>query len=141
MPLWKESSVGDKIEDLSLQCFCDSDCTGDDGDSYRSTSGGWLELKGQSTSFPLTFISKRTAVWRSSCEAEMASADVVVRKELLPMSYLMDSILEARSPTTTPPSISSSPSRLAEPPPEPPRRVAMIAREDNQARPFWSCRA
>jgi hypothetical protein len=127
-----EGTVGDKLESLKLACYCDSDYAGDDGETYRSTSGGWLELVGPNTCFPLTFMSKRqTAVSRSSCEAEVAAADVMVRKELLPMSYLVDSVLEAKSPTLPPRTASKS--RLAEPPPEPPRLVKMELHEDNQA--------
>jgi len=67
----------------------------------------------------------------SSCEAEVAAADVMVRKELLPMSYLVDSVLEAKSPTM--PVNKQTSSRLAEPPPEPPRKVRMALFEDNQS--------
>jgi hypothetical protein len=47
------------------------------------------------------------------------------------MSYLVDSVLEAKSPTLPPRTASKS--RLAEPPQEPPRLVKMELHEDNQA--------
>jgi len=87
-----EGTVGDRLEELKLVCHCDSDYAGDDGESFRSTSGGWLELVGPQTCFPLTFSSKRqTSVSRSWYEAEAAAADVMVRKKLLPLSCLVDS--------------------------------------------------
>ena len=102
----------------------------------RSTSGGWLELRGpKGTSFVLSFTSKRQgATSRSSCEAEVAAADYVIRKEVLPISYLIDTIIEARKGSHKAPKKDSQlPSYLRSPPPHAARSIPLFVWEDNEA--------
>jgi len=92
------ATIGDKFEDLELVTYVDSDYAGD-YETYKSTSGSWTTLRGPRTDFPISYVSKKqTAVARSSTEAEVAAADVAIRKELLPLTVLLDEITDIPMP-------------------------------------------
>ena len=92
-----ECQVGDRFEDLSLACYVDSDYAGDYVND-KSTSGCWTALVGPKTDCMISFASNRqTAVARSSTEAEVAAGDRAVRRELIPISDLID-VVRGSSP-------------------------------------------
>ncbi len=66
-------TVNDVPEDLELQLYVDADFAGEKSDA-RSTSGGFLVLRGIGTFFPLAWASKRqTSTSRSTTESEVIS--------------------------------------------------------------------
>ena len=66
-------SINDKQEDLELQLYVDADFAGEKEDA-RSTSGGFLVLRGPTSFFPLAWVSKRqTSTSRSATESEVIS--------------------------------------------------------------------
>ena len=68
--------------------FVDADFCGDEDDCY-STSGGWIQLTGPSTQFPLAWISKKqSTVARSTTEAETVALNFVLFEEGLPLLEL-----------------------------------------------------
>ena len=63
--------LGDPIHDVQLHLYNDADFAGCN-DTGRSTSGVWLALEGEHTSFPIAAMSKRqTSVSHSTPEAEI----------------------------------------------------------------------
>ena len=61
---------------------------GDEQDCY-STSGGWIQLTGAATQFPLAWISKKqSTVARSTTEAETVALNFVLFEEGLPLLEL-----------------------------------------------------
>ena len=100
-------TVGDAAESLFLELFCDADFGGD-RDDVKSTSGGYLVLRGPNTTFPLAWLSKRqTSVSRSTTESEVVSLAHSVYNEGLPSLELWTKLLG--------------------------RNVRLVIREDNQA--------
>ena len=80
--------VDDDLNDIYVELFCDADFCGDDEHTY-STTGGWVQLSGKSTSFPLTWMSKKQgAVSRSTTEAEAAAMATTLFDEGLPLLEL-----------------------------------------------------
>jgi len=85
--------VGDDAKLIDLVLFTDADFAGDK-DTHRSTTGVFLCLKGQSTSVPLSAVSKRqSCVSHSTPEAEIVAADHGLRLEALPALSLWEVIL------------------------------------------------
>ena len=77
-------SINEKEEDLELQLYVDADFAGDK-ENARSTSGGFLVLRGPTSFFPLAWVSKRqTSTSRSTTESEVIS---------LPYSLYQEGIL------------------------------------------------
>ena len=90
--------VGDSIDDLSPHLFADADFAGCPNTS-RSTSGAYLCLRGPSTCFPLSCLSKRQGcVSHSTPDAEIVAADAALRTIGLPSIDLWD-VLAARPVT------------------------------------------
>ena len=80
--------VGDDLHDIYVELLCDADFCGDDEHTY-STTGGWVQLSGKNTSFPLTWMSKKQgAVSRSTPEAEAAAMATTLFDEGLPLLEL-----------------------------------------------------
>ena len=85
--------VGDDPEAIELVLFTDADFAGDK-ETFRSTSGVFLCLKGPNTFVPLSAVSKRqSCVSHSTPEAEIVAADKGVREEALPATTLWETIL------------------------------------------------
>ena len=71
----------------------DADFGGDQHD-VKSTSGGYLVLKGPNTHFPLAWVSKRqTSTSRSTTESEVISLAYSLYEEGLPSMQLWDKLL------------------------------------------------
>ena len=84
---YKMSGFGDSIDKCNLWLFADSDHAGEHDN--RSTSGGFLDLVGPNTYFPLSaFSKKQTSIALSSTEAEVVCANVSLRRSGLPSSAL-----------------------------------------------------
>jgi hypothetical protein len=65
-----------------------------DGEDCYSTSGGWIQLSGPSTQFPLAWPSeKQSTVARSTTEAETVALSHVLYEEGLPMLELWKQLL------------------------------------------------
>ena len=101
-------SICDTAEDLYVELFCDADFSGAD-DNARSTSGGFMVLRGpRGTFFPLGALAKRqTATSRSTTEAEVISVAHNLFGDGLPALSLWETLLG--------------------------RKVRLLIREDNQA--------
>ena len=64
-------------------------------DTSRSTSGGFGEIVGNNTFFPLDWYSKRqTATAHSTTEAELVSASKMLRESLVPLQSLWGCMLQ-----------------------------------------------
>ena len=64
-------------------------------DTTRATSGGFVELIGLNTSFPLDWFSKRqSATSRSTTEAELVAASKMLRESLIPIQSLWALLLQ-----------------------------------------------
>ena len=86
--------VLDNPEQLELALYVDADFAGDRQDA-KSTSGGYLALKGPSAFFPLCWISKKqTSVSRSTTEAELVSLAHSLFGEAVPMLSLWERLLK-----------------------------------------------
>ena len=86
--------VNDNPEDLYLSLFADADFAGEK-EGARSTSGGYLVLKGPNTSFPLAWLSKRqTSTSRSTTESEVISLAHSVFSEGIPALALWEVLLK-----------------------------------------------
>ena len=78
-------SVNDKLDEVSLQLFVDADFAGSRDDA-KSTSGGFLELTGPNTFFPLVWSSKKqSATSKSTAETELVSLNYHLYDEGIPM--------------------------------------------------------
>lgn len=87
------STVQDKPDDLHLELFVDADFAGD-RETSKSTSGGYLVLKGPNTRFPLARVSKRqTSTSRSTTESEVISLAHSLYAEGLPSLSLWELLL------------------------------------------------
>ena len=77
--------INDPPEELYVEMFVDADFCGDDEGCY-STSGGWIQLSGLLTQFPLAWLSKKqSTVARSTTEAETVALSYVLYEEGLSM--------------------------------------------------------
>ena len=64
-------------------------------DTSRATSGGFVEIVGDNTFFPLDWYSKRqTATSHSTTEAELVSASKMLRESLVPLQHLWSIMLQ-----------------------------------------------
>ena len=87
-------TINDVPEDLELQLYVDADFAGEKSDA-RSTSGGFLVLRGVGTFFPLAWISKRqTSTSRSTTESEVISLAFSLYQEGLPSLQLWELLLQ-----------------------------------------------
>jgi hypothetical protein len=85
--------VTDKDE-LEIHAYPDADLAGT-FDTARATSGGFIELKGLNTQFPLDWFSKRqTATAHSTTEAELIAASKILRENLVPLMGLWSLMLD-----------------------------------------------
>ena len=72
------------FETVSIKVNPDADLAGT-FDSTKATSGGFIEIAGLNTQFPLDWYSKRqTATAHSTSEAELISASKMLRHTLFP---------------------------------------------------------
>ena len=86
-------SVGDGPRELHLALYVDADFAGEKIDS-KSTSGGYLVLKGPKTFFPLAWVCKRqTSTSRSTTESEIVSLAHSLFQEGLPALQLWQTLL------------------------------------------------
>ena len=84
---------GDDASELWLELFVDADFGGDQHD-VKSTSGGYLVLRGPNTHYPLAWVSKRqTSTSRSTTESEVVSLAYSLYQEGLPSLQLWDKLL------------------------------------------------
>ena len=87
-------TVSDGPRELHLALYVDADFAGERDDA-KSTSGGYLVLKGPNTFFPLAWVSKRqTSVSRSTTESEIVSLAHSLFQEALPALQLWQTILD-----------------------------------------------
>ena len=87
-------TVSDGPRELHLALYVDADFAGEKEDA-KSTSGGFLVLKGPNTFFPLAWVSKRqTSVSRSTTESEIVSLAHSLFQEALPALQLWQKILD-----------------------------------------------
>ena len=87
-------SINDKEEDLELQLYVDADFAGDK-ENARSTSGGFLVLRGPTSFFPLAWVSKRqTSTSRSTTESEVISLVYSLYQEGIPSLQLWELLLQ-----------------------------------------------
>ena len=87
-------TVSDGPRELHLALYVDADFAGEKDDA-KSTSGGFLVLKGPNTFFPLAWVSKRqTSVSRSTTESEIVSLAHSLFQEALPALQLWQKILD-----------------------------------------------
>ena len=88
------ASCQDDPKDLRLELYVDADFGGDAG-NVKSTSGGFLVLKGPNTFFPLAWISKRqTSTSRSTTESEVVSLAHSLYQEGIPALQLWEKLLQ-----------------------------------------------
>ena len=81
------------LDNVVLHGYPDADLAGT-YDCTRATSGGFLELVGDNTFFPLDWFSKRqTATSHSTTEAELVSASKMLREHLIPLQSLWSVML------------------------------------------------
>ena len=86
--------INDPPEKLELYLYVDADFAGDKAHA-KSTSGGFLVLKGPSTHFPLAWVSKRqTSTSRSTTESEVVSLAHSLYSEGIPALQLWDRLLD-----------------------------------------------
>ena len=79
---------------LGIHAYPDADLAGT-FDTARATSGGFIELKGLNTQFPLDWFSKRqTATAHSTTEAELIAASKILRENLVPLMGLWSLMLD-----------------------------------------------
>ena len=84
--------IGDQLVDIDPHLFSDADFAGC-GDSLKSTSGAFLVLRGQNSSFPISASSKRQGcISHSTTEAEVAAADAALRSLGLPILTIWEQI-------------------------------------------------
>ena len=86
--------INDPPEKLELYLYVDADFAGDKAHA-KSTSGGFLVLKGPSAHFPLAWVSKRqTSTSRSTTESEVVSLAHSLYSEGIPALQLWDRLLD-----------------------------------------------
>ena len=82
------------LDNVVLHGYPDADLAGT-FDSTRATSGGFVEIVGDNTYFPLDWYSKRqTATSHSTTEAELVSASKMLRESLIPLQHLWSIMLQ-----------------------------------------------
>jgi hypothetical protein len=82
------------LDSVELHAYPDADLAGS-YDSTKATSGGFLEVYGQDTFFPLDWFSKRqTATAHSTTEAELIAASKTLRESLVPLMSLWSLMLD-----------------------------------------------
>ena len=82
------------IDNVALHAYPDADLCGT-YDTSRSTSGGFVELSGLNTFFPLDWFSKRqSATSHSTTEAELVAASKMLRESLIPIQSLWSLMLQ-----------------------------------------------
>ena len=87
-------SINDKEEDLDLQLHVGADLAGEKHNA-RSTSGGFLVLRGPASFFPVAWVSKRqTSTSRSTTESEVISLAYSLYQEGLPSLQLWELLLQ-----------------------------------------------
>jgi len=85
--------ANDAPDDVYLELFVDANFAGDKEDA-KSTSGGWLVLKGPNTCFPLAWISrKQTSTARSTTESEVIALAHSLFQEAIPIHALFRTAL------------------------------------------------
>ena len=85
--------IGNPPEELYVEMLVDADFCADDTDR-NSTSGGWIQLSGQNTQFPMAWLSKKqSTAARSTTEAETVALSYVFYEEGLPMLELWKQLL------------------------------------------------
>ena len=86
-------NIADK-DGLGIHEYPDADLAGT-FDTARATSGGFIEIKGLNTQFPLDWFSKRqTATAHSTTEAELIAASKTLRENLVPLMGLRSLMLD-----------------------------------------------
>ena len=86
-------TICDEPRELHLALYVDADFAGEKADA-RSTSGGYLVLKGPNSFFPLGWVSKRqTSVSRSTTESEIVLLAHSLYREGLPALSLWSVLL------------------------------------------------
>ena len=81
------------IDNVVLHAYPDADLCGT-FDTTRATSGGFVELIGLNTFFPLDWFSKRqSATSHSTAEAELVAASKMLRESLIPIQSLWSLLL------------------------------------------------
>ena len=87
-------TINDKEEDLELQLYVDADFAGEKEDA-KSTSGGFLVIRGPTSFFPLAWVSKRqTSTSRSTTESEVISLAYSLYQEGIPSLQLWELLLQ-----------------------------------------------
>ena len=87
--------MGDKKESLFLDVYCDADFCGEAEDCY-STSGGWIELAGEHSAFPLSWTSKKQgSVSRSTTECEIVALAYLVFNDAIALAQLFSELFGA----------------------------------------------
>ena len=82
------------IDNVVLHAYPDADLCGT-FDTTRATSGGFVELIGAGTFFPLDWFSKRqSATSHSTTEAELVAASKMLRESLIPIQSLWSLLLQ-----------------------------------------------
>ena len=82
------------IDNVSLHAYPDADLCGT-FDTSRATSGGFVELIGVKSFFPLDWFSKRqSATSHSTTEAELVAASKMLRESLVPLQSLWSLMLQ-----------------------------------------------
>lgn len=86
--------INDESSQLYLSLYADADFAGEK-EGARSTSGGYLVLKGPNSHFPLAWLSKRqTSTSRSTTESEVISLAHSVFTEGIPALGLWEVLLQ-----------------------------------------------
>ena len=84
------SFVGNDLSQCQIHLWADADFASDLS-TRRSTTGTWVECVGSHTQFALSWTSQRqTAISTSTPEAEIVAGAHGIRRDLVPISELMD---------------------------------------------------
>ena len=84
------------IDNVVIHVYPDDDLCGT-FDTTRATSGGFVELIGLKTFFPLDWFSKRqSATSHSTTEAELVAASKMLRESLIPIQSLWSLLLQRK---------------------------------------------
>ena len=84
------------IDNVVLHAYPDADLCGT-FDTTRATSGGFVELIGAGTFFPLDWFSKRQSTTsHSTMEAELVAAGKMLRESLIPIQSLWSLLLQRK---------------------------------------------
>ena len=92
------SYVGDDLRSCEVHLWADADFASDLV-TRRSTTGTWVECVGPHTQFVLSWTSQRqSAISSSTPEAEIVAGAHGIRRDLVPISELMDQLVGSRLP-------------------------------------------